>query len=66
MADATGGKPANIYEFVDDTVAYFALDAPPWQEAEELKGTDLERARRILDEGATPGGKAGWPQTQPG
>ena len=38
MADATGGKPANIYEFVDDTVAYFALDAPPWQEAEELEG----------------------------
>ncbi len=65
MADATGSKPANLYEFVDGTVAYFALDAPPWQEAEDLVGTDLERARRILDERATPGGKAGWPQTQP-
>ena len=65
MADATGGRPANIYEFVDDTVADFALDTPPWQEAEELVGTDLERAKRILDERATPGGKAGWPQTHP-
>ena len=65
MADATGGKPGNLYEFVDDTVAYFTLDAPPWAEADALAGIDLERARRILDERGTPGGKAGWPQTQP-
>ena len=65
IADATGGKPGNLYEFVDDTVAYFTLDAPPWEEADALAGIDLERARRILDERGTPGGKAGWPQTQP-
>ena len=65
MIDITGGKPTNLYEFVDGTVGYFALSAPPWQEAGDLVGTDLERARRILDERATPGGKAGWPQTQP-
>ena len=62
MADATGGKAGNLYEFVDDTVAYFALYAPPWREAEELKGEALERAREILNERGTPGGKAGWPR----
>ena len=62
MADATGGKPGNLYEFVDDTVAYFTLDAPPWREAEELKGEALERASEILNERGTPGGKAGWPR----
>ncbi len=62
MADATGGKPGNLYEFVDDTVAYFTLDAPPWREAEDLKGEALERAREILNERGTPGGKAGWPR----
>ena len=62
MADATGGKPGNLYEFVDDTVAYFALDAPPWEEAQDLKGEALDRAREILNERGTPGGKAGWPR----
>ena len=62
MADITGGKPANLYEFVDDTVAYFTLDAPPWREAQDLKGEALDRAREILNERGTPGGKAGWPR----
>ena len=62
MTDATGGKPATLYEFVDGSVAYFALGTQSWQEAEELQGWALENARRILDERATPGEKANWPQ----
>ena len=63
MTDATGGKPANLYEFVDGSVAYFALGTQSWQEADELQGWALETARRILDERAAPGGKANWPRT---
>ena len=48
MTDATGGKPATLYEFVDGSVAYFALGTPSWQEADELQGWALETARRIL------------------
>ena len=62
MTDATGGKPATLYEFVDDSGAYFALGTPSWKEADELQGRALETARRILDERATPGGKANWPR----
>ena len=43
-------------------MAYFALDAPPWEEAQDLKGEALDRAREILNERGTPGGKAGWPR----
>lgn len=59
MAGITSGKPTNLYEFVDGTVGYFSLGAPPWQEAGDLVGTDLEKGRRILEERGTPGGKAG-------
>ena len=62
MTDATGGKPATLYEFVDGSVAYFALGTPSWQEADELQGWALENARRILDERAAPGRKANWPR----
>ena len=62
MTDATGGKSATLYEFVDGSVAYFALGTQSWKEAEELQGWALETARRILDERATPGGKANWPR----
>ena len=65
MTHATGGKPATIYEFVDGSVAYFALGTPSWQEADELQGWALENARRILDERAAPGGKANWPRASP-
>ena len=36
--DATGGCSANIYQFACGLVAYFAPDAPNFQEVGELKG----------------------------
>ena len=63
MTDATGGKSTTLYEFVDGSVAYFALGTQSWKEAEELQGWALETARRILDARAAPGGKANWPRT---
>ena len=38
LRDATGGCAANIYQFARGSVAYFAPDAPDFQEAGELKG----------------------------
>ena len=49
LRDATGGRTANIYEFADGSVAYFAPDAPDFQEAGELAGDDLAVAQRVLD-----------------
>ena len=49
LLDATGGRPATIYEFADESIAYFAPDAPDFAEAGELKGEDLAAAQRILD-----------------
>ena len=49
LRDATGGRTANIYQFAFGSVAYFAPDAPDFQEAGELKGDDLARALIILD-----------------
>ena len=65
MTDATGGKPATLYEFVDGSVAYFALGTPSWQEADELQGGALETAMRILDERAAPGERPIGPGPQP-
>ena len=62
LREATGGRPANIYEFSCGSVAYFAPDAPDFQEAGELKGDDLDKALRVLDAGGVAGGKANWPQ----
>ena len=49
LRDATGGRTANIYQFACGSVAYFAPDAPDFQEAGELKGDDLAKAVRILN-----------------
>ena len=49
LRDATGGRTANIYQFVCGSVAYFASDAPDFQEAGELKGDDLDKAVCILE-----------------
>ena len=45
---ATGGRTANIYEFADGSVAYFAPDADDFCEAGELKGDDIAAALRVL------------------
>ena len=49
LREATGGRTANIYQFACGSVAYFAPDAPDFQEAGELKGDDLAKAVRILN-----------------
>ena len=49
LRDATGGRTANIYQFACGSVAYFAPDAPDFQEAGELKGDALDKALRVLD-----------------
>ena len=46
---ATGGRTANIYQFACGSVAYFAPDAPDFQEAGEMKGDALDKALRVLD-----------------
>ena len=38
LRDATGSCAANIYQFACGSVAYFAPDAPDFQEAGELSG----------------------------
>ena len=48
LPEATGGRPAMIYEFADGSLAYFAPDAPDFAEAGELKG-DTVIATAILD-----------------
>ena len=58
LRDATGGRPANIYQFACGSVAYFAPEAPDFQEAGELKGDDLAKALRVLDTRGVPGGEA--------
>ena len=49
LREATGGRTANIYQFACGSVAYFAPDAPDFQEAGELKGDALARAVRLLN-----------------
>ena len=53
---ATGGCSANIYQFACGSVAYFAPDAPDFQEAGELKGDALAAAQRVLDARGMRGG----------
>ena len=55
LRDATGGRRATIYQFACGSVAYFAPDAPDFQEAGELKGDDLDKALRVLDARGAPG-----------
>ena len=54
LRSATGGRPANIYQFACGSVAYFAPDATDFQEAGEMKGDALAAAQRILDERGIP------------
>ena len=49
LRDATGGRTATIYEFADGSVAYFAPEAPDFQEAGEMKGGALTAAQRVID-----------------
>ena len=56
LRDSTGGRTANIYQFSCGSVAYFAPDAPDFQEAGELKGDALAKAVRILNGSGVPGG----------
>ena len=49
LRDATGGRPANIYQFSCGSVAYFAPEAPDFQEAGEMKGGALTAAQRVID-----------------
>ena len=48
-ADLTGGRTANIYQFACGAVAYFAPDAPDFQEAGEVSGAVVERYRRFWE-----------------
>ncbi len=50
----TGGCIATVYQFADGSVAYFALDAPAWREADEIAGWALARALRILETRGLP------------
>ena len=49
LRDATGGRTATIYQFACGSVAYFAPEAPDFQEAGEVKGNDLDKDLRVLD-----------------
>ena len=49
LRDATSGRPANIYQFACGSVAYFAPDAPDFQEAGELSGAVVEQYRRFWE-----------------
>ena len=56
LRDATGGCAATIYQFSCGSLAYFAPDAPDFQEAGELKDDDLATALRVLDARGVHGG----------
>ena len=64
LRDATGGWTGNIYEFSCGSVAFFAPDAPDFQETGELKGDDFAAAQRVLDVRGVAGEKANWPQVR--
>ena len=49
LRDATGGRTSNIYQFSCGSGAYFAPDAPDFQDAGELKGDALGKAVCILE-----------------
>ena len=58
LRDATGGRTATIYQFACGSVAYFAPEAPDFQETGELEGDALARALRVLDDRGVPGDKS--------
>ena len=41
VPEATGGRPATLHQFAGGSVAYFAMDAPAWREADEIAGRAL-------------------------
>ena len=49
LRDATGGCTATIYQFACGSVAYFAPDAPDFQEAGEVSGAVVVRYRRFWE-----------------
>ena len=49
LRDATGSRMANIYQFSDGSAAYFAPDAPNFQEAGELSGAVMVRYGRFWE-----------------
>ena len=49
LRDAMDDRTATIYQFASGSVAYFAPDAPDFQEAGELKGDSLDKTLRVLD-----------------
>ena len=49
LRDATGSRMANIYQFSDGSAAYFAPDAPDFQEAGELSGAVMVRYGRFWE-----------------
>ena len=59
LLEATGGRPATIYEYHAGSIAYFAPEAPDFAEAGELKDDDLAAAQRVLDERGLSGGTPG-------
>ena len=54
LPEAAGAGSATLYQFADGSVGYFALEAPPWQEAGEITGEGLERALPILENRGKP------------
>ena len=58
LLEATGGRPATIYEYHAGSVAYFAPEAPDFAEAGELKNDDLVTARQLLAKRGLPGRNA--------
>ena len=38
---------ATVYQFADGSVAYFALDAPAWREADEIAARALLAIKRL-------------------
>ena len=49
LRDATGGCTATIYQFACGSVAYFAPDAPDFQEAGEVSGAVVVRYGRFWE-----------------
>jgi hypothetical protein len=56
LRDSTGGSAATLYQFVNGSIAYFTLAAPPWREAGEVTGKAQEKALQVLEVQGIPGG----------
>ena len=64
-ADCPDRVEPGVNRSVFDTcgsVAYFAPEAPDFQEAGELNGDALTTVQRVLGARGVAGGKANWPQ----